>query len=445
MSDIFESLFSLFKHFDKFFHWLHEALKFYTQPKLFIESILNLKTKDIIKRILEYFCFFETILLIIASTLIDKIQFSLYKIPGLLILDAIFALPLIIVISIALFFARVVFPIKKSVSFVLLMKIFYGLPIQIFLFFFISFENYVFYVLFGAGIQLLFLFLLLVPPLFFAEKKKQSFIILGITLGLLILYIFTYEQASKVNPPSENMDSEESYFDPIFSEYRTYRAKVKLIDEMQIKDEIEKAESYSKQIENNDIEINVDKLREDQKYHTEFVLSRIKSEAELFNKENNCYFRNNKKRYELYLDYLNELSRYQEKYYSVFDIFDLGKAMKNNQIEIELLTRKLENSPKYIITEFSKIDYSKIKSEKELINRLETEDKMRELAIEQKELQIKILEKENSKWENKVRIQEIISDIFSEATKLEESRLKFSEDEMYYYIFISKLRSLIFF
>lgn len=443
MSDIFDSLFSLFKHFDKFLRWIYDALIFYTQPRLFIESILSLKTKDITKRILEYFCFFEAVLLIIASTLIDKIQFSLFKVPGLLILDALFALPLIIIIAVALSIASVTFPVKKSVTFVLLMKIFYGLPIQIFFFFFVSFENYVFYVLFGAGIQLTFLVILFLPSLFFANKNKQVVIILSATLGLFLLYIFIHGQTSKVNPSPENMDNEESFFDPIFSEYRAYRGKIKLIDEIETKVDMEEVENYKKQIENNNVEINVNKLREDHKYHTEFVLSRIKSETELFNKSNSCYFRSNIKRYELYLDYLNELSKYQEQYYSVFDIFDLGKAIRITQTEIELLTRELENLPKYVITEFCKIDYSKIKNERELINRLETEIKQREIAIKQKELHIKILEKESSKMENKTRIQEIISNIYIEATKLHESSIRFHEDENNYYRFIIKLRNLI--
>jgi RNA polymerase-interacting CarD/CdnL/TRCF family regulator len=121
----------------------------------------------------------------------------------------------------------------------------------------------------------------------------------------------------------------------------------------------------------------------------------------------------------------------------------LEKDVRKSQLEIDLLTRELEKFPKYKITD-NKIDYSKIKNEAELIKRLKEEVKQRKLAYENEELKGKILNKEISKMENKMKIQEIISEIFSEATKLEESRLRFSQDEMNYYSFIIKLRNIIF-
>jgi len=144
MSDSFEKIIKVFKHYDYFFNWLSHASKFYVQPKAFIDELISENLKSGIKKILEYFLLVEAIILILAATFIDKIQFGLSRIPALLILDIGLALPLITIVAISLRLAQISNPIKKSIFYVLLLKIFYLLPIQIFFFVFIFSENYVF-------------------------------------------------------------------------------------------------------------------------------------------------------------------------------------------------------------------------------------------------------------------------------------------------------------
>jgi hypothetical protein len=57
MSDALSYLVRAFCNFDRFFNWLSETLKFYTQPKSFIEELVKLNIKDFTKHVLEYFIF----------------------------------------------------------------------------------------------------------------------------------------------------------------------------------------------------------------------------------------------------------------------------------------------------------------------------------------------------------------------------------------------------
>jgi hypothetical protein len=444
MSDVIETILNFFKHFDVFFSWLRNALKIYTQPKVFIENLIALDAKERTKRIIGYFCFYESIILIISATLIDKIEFSLFKIPGLIFLDAIFALPLIFIILIALYAAGINSPVKKSITFVLVIKIFFGFPLQIFFFLFMFFENYVFYILFGGGIQLFALIILLLPPLFFANRNKQALILFGSTLGLLLLLIFVYSQIGKVNPKSENVEQKESFYDPIFSEYEKFRDKLKLIDEVDTKADIDQANNFSKLSEKDENDIDIKQLKEDRKYRNEFMLNRIKNEMDIFSKENICYFKTNKARFEVYRDFLNELSIYLEKTYSAYEIIERKDAIVKINTELDHLNNDLNNFKKYEYDENKKTDYSKYKTETELLKALEKEVENRRLAVEYEQLKINILKKESQVWENKTKIQDVLIGIMNEATRIEKARRRFSEDQMYYYLFILKIRSIIF-
>lgn len=444
MSDLIDTIQTFFKNFDRFFYWLRNALKVYTQPKVFIEGLIAKDAKEITKRILEYFCFYESLILIISATLFNKIKFSLFKMPGLIFIDVIFALPLILIILIALYTAGIKSPVKKSITYVLVMKIFFGLPLQIFFFLFVFFENYVFYILFGGSIQLFAFIILLLPPLFFANRNKQALIFFGTTLGLFLLSIFIYIQIGKANPKSENIEQKESYFDPIFSEYEKYRDNLKLIDEVDTKGDIDRADNFSKLSEKDENDIDVNKLKEDQKYRNEFMLNRIKNEMDIFSEEKSCYFETNKKRFEIYREFLNELSKYMEKAYSAFEIIERKAAIFKINGELERLNKDLDNFPKYIYDEKKKTDYSKYKTEAELLKVLEEENKISKLAVEHEELNINILEKVNQMWENKIKIQEILLSIMREATKLDEARMKFTGEQINYYVFILRIRSLIF-
>lgn len=443
MSDTLSYLVKAFRNFDRFFNWLYDTLKFYTQPKSFIEELVKLNIKDFTKHVLEYFIFFECVLLIIASTLIDKIQFSLYKIPGLVFLDFVLALPLIFIISFSLFIGKVENPIKKSVSFVLLFKIFYGLPIQIFFFLFIFFDDYVFYILFGAGYQLLVIVLVFFSSIFFAKRKRQTLIILITTLGLFVLYIFIYSQASNLNPSSENLEENNCYFDPIFSEFMTLKAKARLFDEINIEDEIDNIESHGKFISEDSFEKDLETLKADQKYHNELILNRLNVEAEFFNKNENYYFKSNRRRFARYLEFLNELSYFQEEYYTIFDIYRLEKSIKNLQREIELIMNEIEKVPKQKITDFDEIDFSNL-SQDETVRVLEEEIKKGQLTSEQAKLQISKQNREILIWQNKIRIEEIRIKILARANELEESRSQFADEVINYYSFKIKLHGLIF-
>lgn len=443
MSDNIDLIFKVFKHFNRFFKWLYDTLKFYTQPKSFIEGLLKLNVKDFTKHLLEYFILFESILLIIASTLIDNIQFSLYKILGLLLLDFIFALPLILIISFSLFIGRVLNPIKKSISFILLFKIFYGFPIQIFFFLFIFFENYVFYILFGAGLQLLAVFLIFSPSIFFSKRKKQTFVILISTLGLFILFIFTYTQIHRLNPSTDNLEDYDFYFDPIFSEYRALRAKAKLIDEIKINGEIDSIENYRGLIYEDSFEEDLKALKDDQKYHNELVLERISFENEYFNDKENYNFKINKQRFENYLEFLNRLSYFQEEYYNLYDIFKLEKQIKNIQHEINLMKEEFSKIPEYEIMDFNELDLSNL-NEKEMIKVLEEKTKKIKLATEKEEFRGDILKKEISIWQNKTKIQEIKISILKKFNELSSSRLRFTDEEINYYSFIIRLHELLY-
>ena len=173
MSDPFEQIIKVFKHYNDFFDWLICALKFYVQPKVFIDELLKKDLKDGIKKIIEYFLLFESIILILSATFVEKIKFGLFKIPALLILDVFLAAPLISIAAISLKIGKVSSPIKKSVFCVLLFKIFYLLPIQIFFLLFIFFENYVFYILFGGGTELFLIAILFLLPAVYAKGIKQ--------------------------------------------------------------------------------------------------------------------------------------------------------------------------------------------------------------------------------------------------------------------------------
>lgn len=443
MNDLIETIQRFFRHFDGFYYWLRNALKVYIQPKLFIESLIALSAKERTKRILEYFCFYESIILIISATLIDKIKFSLLKIPGLIILDAIFAIPLIIVILIALFIAGIKSPLKKSITYVLVMRIFYALPLQIFFFLFVFFENYVFYIFFWGGIQLFAIIILLLPPLFFANKNKQALFLLGSTIAIFLLSIFVYALVEKANPKSENAEQTESYFDPIFTEYQKYREKLKIIDEIEIEKDIDEAKKYSKIDEKEEVDIDTNKLRDNKKYHNAFMLDRIKTEEEICNKENSIYFDTNKERFEEYREFLNELKKYVESAYSAIDIIDLKKAIAKKKVEIEVLNEELNKYPKYKYDENKERDYSKIKSQAELLKSLNEIVSIRKLAFEHEQLKSTILKKEISLKEDETEILKMLFDLEEEAIKTMETGMKFKNDEINYYELILKMKRFI--
>lgn len=443
MSEIIGRFIDVFKHFNKIFEWLQEALKFYIQPKSFIENLLSINIKIATRKIIEYFLFIEGILLIVSATLIDKIQFSLFKIPGLLILDVIIAFPLIIIISISLWVGKVSLPIKKSIFYVILLKIYFVIPLQLFFLLFVFFENYVFYILFGAGTQLLVIILILSPSFFFAKKNKQFLIILCTTIVLFVSLCFLYSQISRINPSTDNIESELSTFDPIFSEFVRLNNKARLIDEIETRDDMNTIDNYEKLIKNMDIEIEVSRMREDRKYLNEILMERINSEIDIFNDKDTYDFDSNRRRFEIYLNFLNQLILYREKYYRVFNIIDLYNLIRKDQETLNSMKSEIEGYPEFKITEFNTIDFSKM-SEAEFIKRLDEEVEQLKIESEYKRLIIEIKDKEISILENKTKIQEIIVNIYKEATKLEEARIEYGKEKINYYSFILTIRSLIF-
>ena len=443
MSDSFEKIIKVFKHYDYFFNWLSHASKFYVQPKAFIDELISENLKSGIKKILEYFLLVEAIILILAATFIDKIQFGLFKIPALLILDIGLALPLITIVAISLRLAQISNPIKKSIFYVLLLKIFYLLPIQIFFFVFIFSENYVFYILFGAGTELFLLALLFYVPVVFAKGIKQYLIVQSVVIILFILLILTFSLAGAINPAREEANSLTSSFDPIFYEFVTLKNKAKLLDEYNPKTEIDKLEKLIKQDEERPNEINADRLREDQKYKNEILLKRVEAEIAIFSNEDSYYFGSNRRRFEKYLDFLGEIIKYTTKYYESFEVFDMNRAIEKTKKELEAIKAEIEKYPKFKIAEDNDMGLA-LMNENEKIKRLSEEIKQREMAMGYEELLSKKGRVEISILENKYKIQETISGIYEQQTRLYESMTKFTEEIMNYYKFVLAMRTLIF-
>jgi len=301
----------------------------------------------------------------------------------------------------------------------------------------------VFYILFGAGTELFLLALLFYLPVVFAKGIKQYLIVQGVVIILFILLIFTFSLAGAINPAREEGNSLTSSFDPIFYEFVTLKNKAKLLDEYNPKTEIDKLEKLIKQDEERPNEINADRLREDQKYKNEILLKRVEAEIAIFSNEDSYYFGSNRSRFEKYLDFLGEITRYTTKYYESFEVFDMNRAIEKEKKELEAIKAEIEKYPKFKIVEDKDMGLA-LMNENEKIKRLSEEIKQREMAMGYEELLSKKGRVEISILENKYKIQETISGIYEQKTRIYESMAKFAEEIVNYYKFVLAMRTLIF-
>jgi len=275
------------------------------------------------------------------------------------------------------------------------------------------------------------------------EENQQYLIVQAVFIMLFIFLIFTISITRVINPPSDSVDSQISSFDPIFVEFVELENKAKLLDEYNPKNEIDILKATLKKDEERPEEINVDRLRDNQKYQNELLLKRVEAELAVFNSKDTYQFKSNYLRYEKYTNYLNEINKYVAIYYKAYEVFDINKAIQKEQKELEFIKDEVKKYPKYKIVEYKDMGLAKM-TENEVIKRLDEEIKQRQLAVGYAELLSKEKETELSIIENKTKKIESINGIYERQIKLMDSITRFKEEIINYYKYIIMIRSIIF-
>ncbi|MFO7745504.1 MAG: hypothetical protein R6V36_08980, partial [Psychroflexus sp.] len=273
--------------------------------------------------------------------------------------------------------------------------------------------------------------------------KRHKLVIFVSIIILFSLYIILHGSITSLNPSNDKLNNFYSFFDPIYSEYKSLRNKARVIDEIdldQYTDKITNYEDYLSRIENNS---DLENLKYDYRYQTELLAKRIRQEIDFFAEPDNYSFEFNKKKFEIYLNFLNELLIYQENYYEIFNIFALEKQNVKLKSEIELISKEVKELPEYSELDFGQIKYENLNLE-QIDDYLNEQIKKYQKVVKRSELISVIKSKEITIQRNKIKIQEIQTDILSKITDLVEVGLEFSAEESQYYYFIFKIRSLLF-
>lgn len=436
------------KHFNAFYKWAREALGFYVSPKTFVLDFEKKQNKEFVRSLFKYFLFFEFVILLFACSLLDVLHFEIYKVFGFLLGDLVFTIPLIGITALSLFVAKIKSPLKKAIAFILLFKVFLILPFQIFLILFLFFEDYTFLAIFLILAQSVVVANLVLPAFFFASKPIKKLLVISTAIVLFIaLTLF-----SIFNPLTPNKNDEGIPLDPIYSEFEHLKAKAILINQIDLKMEIESLKQYKSLILEGNFYDNVDSLKDDWKYRNEIILNKVRSEKEFFIDKNAYRFRTNRLRFAKYLEFLEALLQCQEACFRSLDILKLEMANKTIEMEMAKIDEEIRQ-----LKEKKPASSAKIRQqvpsgmwpeiEKEHMWPV-IEKKLRE--IEKQELKSNVLILEISKEEkrgltmkNAIKSLEIEGEYYRLATEVEMKMVAFIEEENKYMDLLIRVNALI--
>ena len=291
------------KNFDEFYKWLREALLFYKSPREFVLVFEKKQSKDFIRSLLQYFLLFESIVILLAASLLDVFHFRIYAIFGFMLMDVLLAIPLVASTGAALYLTKTKRPFKKGAAFILLFRFFLIIPFQVFLILFIFFENYAYLAVFLFLSQLVVLANVLLPGFFFANRNSQRILAVLISaIGLLGIAFL-----SALNPLMTGKDDGVTPLDPIYSEFKHLKSKATLLGHVDTSFDIESLKKYRQEISKGMFYENFESLREDWIYRNELVVKEALFEKEYFINDNIYRFRTNKQRFSKYLEFIDSL------------------------------------------------------------------------------------------------------------------------------------------
>src|SRR4030042_2462606 len=318
-----------------------DYLGFYKNPKKYLLHISEQKPDIIVKKFAVSFIIIESLILSIASVLIDNFKGSLGKVPGLLFIDSLYSLPLILIVALSLKIAKVPSPLKKSFASILFSKIFLGVPVQLSLILFVSSEDYAFYIIFWVTVQLIFVFLLVIAPLIFCARLRQVAIVVAITIVLFSFYVFIISTLSTFGPSKKEDESLASRFDPIYAERESLIKRGRYIETDELSPLMKKAERFLKDDIQGDPARNLEEFREDAKFYIANLKEKVRSELGYFIDEKNYRFKTNKRRYSIYVSLLEESMNFLEKYYRALDYYRIRIDNLKTQKEIDELSGQI--------------------------------------------------------------------------------------------------------
>lgn len=434
----------LFAYFDGFVNWLDGTVRFYIHPKKFILNLTKLKNKKLLKKLLEYFVFYESVILTVSATLIDKIQFNIFRISGFVIIDFILSIPLIFIIALSFKVGKIANPLKKSISFVLVFKIFIGIPIQVFLIFFIFFENYFFYILYCAGLQIFVITLIISSSVFFAESIKKFLTVLVTIIALFFIITFTLSSVFAITPSYSGIEIFDVFYDPIFDEFEELKERAKLLDEIKVDYKFERLDRYSYLIKEESMNLDLTEIKKDLRFEYNLINSKIQTELQYFGNKENYIFKSNRKRFELYIAFLHELSNFQEEYLKIIDIIELEIENKELEKQIRNLESEIDNFPDFKKPTFTKD--GRIKLDSEEFNKIFTEElESLKLAVELDKTIVSKYEAKIKKQDNEIKILKLKTNIQNKSIKLYQAASPVNEIIIEYYQFVTKLMVYLFF
>lgn len=409
---------------------LTEAAKFYKNPKKITINFIMLSKEEIFKRIIIYLFFYEIILTLLASTLIENVKFNLLKIVGATLLDFIYLLPGVIIIFLSLKFSKVSNAFRKSIIFYIFVKVFIGIFISCSYIFFISFEIYTWYIIFGICSHLMLLLLLILPGFYFSDSKKQLLKIFISTLLLTILFLYI----NSFFLPSLGFQKEDELiitFDPIFAEFDKNISKTKFIHFNKGINIINEFREIEKYIELRNVQnLDLIKLEKEWKFNAKLKQKTILDEINYFGNKDSFRFRTNKIFFnEIYIMYLRDLSLLLNKYHELFKLIELEKAIDKINLEIETLDNKIKSY--FTHDEFRKYYNSKLKLIPKAIY-----DKLKRKI----DLQIELIEKMGIKKKNWGLKYEIWHSVYQYRSKVQEQNINIQKKIINYYTKVIKIK-----
>lgn len=428
MASPFDPIDFFLTNFNRLYKITIDCLKFYLNPKKFLLEVTSKRTEQFVKKLIISFLFIESLLVLIGSVLVKRFEFGLGKVPGLVLVDALYSLPLILIIFLSLRLAKISSAFKKSLAFVLFTKVFFGLPTQLLYFLFVSTENYVYYISFWIVVQLLLVFYLFSAPLFYCDKIKQAIIVLSSSIPLFVALVLAIAALSSFGSSSGSSESTIKKLDPIFTENEELGKRSKVIEAIDLDSFLTRLEQFLRGDIVGDPAKTLEEFKEDAKYRISRFKEKAKSELDFFNDKNNIQFETNRGRYSIYVNLLYKVIDIADMYYEAGDYYKL--RIRNIGLERDIAAIN-DQVPQYA-------DLGDEKNQKKLILEevrqkglgqrllvMERVNKLQELYVSLLKKQIEIQENTSKVWQFLINYQEAYGKIQEQRFNFEESQLKY--------------------
>lgn len=260
-------------------------------------------------------------------------------------------------------------------------------------------------------------------------------------IALFFTLTFILNFAFEITSSYSEIKIFDAFNDPIFDEFEEIKERAKLLDEIKIDYKFERLDRYSDLIKKESL--NLTEVKNDLRYEYSLINSKLQTELQYFSNKENYKFVSNRKRFELYIAFLHELSNFQEEYLKITDIIELEIANKELEKQIRNLESEIDNFP-----DFKKLTITKdgcIKLDREELNKIfKGELESLKLAVELEKIIVSIKETEIKKLTNISKILELKFDIENKITKLYKTATTVMDMLNEYYSFIIELRFYLF-